>query len=155
MKISYRIYILIATIFYVGYLPFIPGTFGSLAGLAIFLALNGNVAFQLTALFIILYLGFLSSGKAEEILGKKDPGCVVIDEVAGMLITFLFIPLEIKTILIGFLVFRLMDTVKPFPAYGLQKKHGSIGIMGDDIVAGIYSNLVLQVVLRFISFMGA
>jgi len=148
MKFILRPYHLISTFFYIGYLPLIPGTFGSLAGLAIILALNGVVVYQLIVIFVVLYLGFLSSGKTEEILNKKDPGCIVIDEVAGMMITFLFIPIEIKTIVIGFLLFRLLDTVKPFPAYGLQRIHGSLGIMGDDIVAGLYSNIVLQIVLR-------
>jgi len=152
MKLFRNAYFLIATFFYIGYLPYVPGTFGSLAGVGLFLSLGGNFGIELVVLGIVLWLGFLASTKVERALDRKDPSCVVIDEVAGMMITFLFIPINAMSVVIGFLVFRLLDTLKPFPAYGLQKLHGGLGIMGDDIVAGVYSNIVLQAVLRLASF---
>lgn len=140
-----------ATFFYVGYLPFVPGTFGSIAGLALYFFLKGNNVLYLSVLLLVIFLGFISCGRAEKTFGIKDPKYAVIDEVAGMLISLMFVPYDIKWVVIGFLVFRLIDTLKPFPANRFQRMHGSLGIMGDDIVAGIYSNIVLQVVLRLTS----
>lgn len=143
---------IIATFFYVGYFPLIPGTAASLAGLAllVFAAKNANLYFWLLCIF--LFLGFLTSGAAERILQKKDARQIVIDEIAGIWITFLFIPLDLKLAIIGFVVFRLMDTLKPYPASGIQAKKGSLGVMGDDIVAGIYANIILQAVFRLAAF---
>jgi phosphatidylglycerophosphatase A len=137
-----------ATFFGVGYLPFIPGTFGSLAGLALYFCIKGNNPLYLLVLLIVCLAGFVSCGRAEKAFGKKDPKYAVIDEVAGMLISLIFVPYDLRWIIIGFLVFRLLDTLKPFPANRFQNMHGSLGIMGDDIVAGVYCNIVLQVVWR-------
>ncbi len=84
----------------------------------------------------------------EELLKKKDPGCIVIDEVMGMLIALSFLPAEPKIIVLAFFIFRILDTLKPFPAGRLQNLHGAIGIMGDDLVAGAYTNIVLQLILN-------
>lgn len=85
---------------------------------------------------------------------KKDPRQAVIDEVAGMLLCFAFLPYDIRLVVAGFFVFRLLDTLKPFPASRFDKMSGSIGIMGDDIIAAIYTNIVLQVLLRLLSISG-
>jgi phosphatidylglycerophosphatase A len=140
---------LICTVFFLGYLPLMPGTFGSLAGLAIFLFVT-DMRWGLVALAVSLALGFLLSGKAERLFGRKDSSHIVIDEVAGMLITLLFVPHTIPLALIGFLMFRIFDTLKPFPAGRLQHLKGSTGVMIDDIIAGLYANLVLQVIIRLI-----
>jgi phosphatidylglycerophosphatase A len=88
----------------------------------------------------------------ERFSGKKDPGCIVIDEVAGMLIALSFMPLDLKIIFLGFLIFRILDTFKPYPAGRLQHLRGSLGVMADDLIAGIYTNIVLQVILKLASF---
>ena len=139
----------ISTFFFVGYLPLIPGTFGSIAGLGLFYLLNGSSRL-VYFLFIlcIMVLGLLTSGRMEKLLSKKDPGCIVIDEVMGMLIALSFLPPEPKIIILAFFMFRILDTLKPYPAGRLQNMHGAVGVMGDDLVAGLYANIVLQVILR-------
>jgi len=143
---------LISTFFYLGYLPFIPGTYGSIAGLLLFCLIKGDTSLSIFFVLSSALTGFLVCGEAEKIFNKKDCRYIVIDEVCGMLLSFLFIPFDVKFLIIGFLLFRLLDTLKPFPAGRLQGLKGSIGVMSDDIVAGLYTNIMLQVVLRFISF---
>lgn len=144
--------ILVSTFFYVGFLPFIPGTFGSIAGLILYYCVKNNGLLYLLVASVVIVSGFLFSGEAEEALNKKDARPIVIDEVSGMLIALAFLPFDYKLVIIGFFLFRLLDTVKPFPSYGLQKAKGSLGIMSDDIIAGIYTNIILQIVLRLASF---
>ncbi|MDD5561165.1 MAG: phosphatidylglycerophosphatase A [Candidatus Omnitrophica bacterium] len=139
----------ISTFFFVGYLPLIPGTFGSIAGIGIFYLFNGRSwAGYLLLIFCIMILGLLTSGRAEKLLNRKDPGCIVIDEVMGMLVALSFLPHDPKIIILAFFIFRILDTLKPFPAGRLQNMHGAVGVMGDDLVAGIYANIVLQLILR-------
>jgi phosphatidylglycerophosphatase A len=138
-----------STFFFIGYLPLIPGTFGSIAGVGIFCLFNGGSSSGYFLFIIcIIVLGLLSSGQMEELLKKKDPGCIVIDEVMGMLIALSFLPAEPKIIILAFFIFRILDTLKPFPAGRLQNLHGAIGIMGDDLVAGVYTSIVLQLILN-------
>lgn len=141
---------LIATFFYVGDLPFIPGTFGSIVGLCIFYSVQDSYLLYLGITILIIILGFLTCTKAEEEFKQKDPRFVVIDEVSGMLVALMFVPFSIGISIIGFFVFRLLDTIKPYPADILQEKKGSIGIMGDDLVAGLYTNIVLQILTRLL-----
>ena len=144
----------ISTFFFIGYLPLIPGTFGSLAGLGVFYLLSGSsrINYFLFILCIIV-LGLLTSGRMEKLLKRKDPGCIVIDEVMGMLIALSFLPAEPKIVILAFIMFRILDTLKPFPAARLQNLHGAVGVMGDDLVAGVYTNIVLQAILRLHSFL--
>lgn len=139
----------LGTFFGLGYAPFIPGTFGSLGGFGLWFLVKEDMVFQLVLLIIIIIIGFAVSGRMEKLIHKKDPSIVVIDEVAGMMITLFAIPFSVQTALLGFILFRILDTTKPFPAGKIQYSHGSFGIMGDDIVAGIYANLVLRCILVF------
>ncbi|MDD5281143.1 MAG: phosphatidylglycerophosphatase A [Candidatus Omnitrophica bacterium] len=139
----------ISTFFFIGYLPLIPGTFGSIAGVGIFYLLAGSSrSSYFLFLFCIMVLGVLTSGRAEKLLNKKDPGCIVIDEVMGMLIALCFLPPEPKIVFLAFIIFRILDMLKPFPAGRLQNLHGAIGVMGDDLVAGAYASIVLHVILN-------
>jgi phosphatidylglycerophosphatase A len=148
MRVENRFYIALSSFFYVGYLPLVPGTFGSIAGLAVFYFIKGNAAlFGLGTLGFIV-LGFLSAGKAERIIGKKDPKYIVIDEVSGMLLSLVFLPHDARVVVCAFVLFRLLDTFKPYPAGRLQNLKGSLGIMSDDLIAALYTNLVLQVAIR-------
>ncbi|MDD5096885.1 MAG: phosphatidylglycerophosphatase A [Candidatus Omnitrophica bacterium] len=141
----------ISSVFFIGYLPLVPGTFGSLAAVGlIYLLKNSNSSVYFLSILAVFVLGLLTSGRMEKLLGKKDPGCIVIDEVAGMLIAFCFIPVNLKTIFLGFLIFRILDTLKPFPAGRLQHLRGSLGVMIDDLIAGIYTNIVLWVILKLV-----
>lgn len=139
---------LLTTFFYMGEVPFASGTVASFAGLLLFLSLSGHPLVS-AVIFILLFLfGFLLAGQAEKIFGKKDPGEVVIDEVCGIFIVFFMIPIHWITIVSGFLLYRLFDIVKPFPARSLERLQGSYGIMLDDIMSAIYTNLVLQLCLK-------
>ena len=142
----------LSTFFYVGYLPFIPGTFASIVGALLFYLVKESIFAHTLLILVLLILGFWVSGKAERIWNRKDASCIVIDEVSGMLLAFMFIPYDIRIVLIAFILFRILDALKPYPADKFQGFSGSIGIMGDDIVAGLYTNIILQLVLRYASF---
>ncbi|MFA4889464.1 MAG: phosphatidylglycerophosphatase A [Candidatus Omnitrophota bacterium] len=142
----------ISTFFYLGYLPAVPGTFGSLAGLGLFYLLKDNYPVYIIFTALAVALGFFTSGAAEKLLRKKDPSCIVIDEVAGMLLALLFLPADIKVVITAFVFFRVLDSLKPYPACQLQGLRGSLGIMSDDITAAMYTNIILQVALRLAVF---
>lgn len=149
---------LITTFFYLGYLPLIPGTFGSVAGLFIYIFLRDNSCLLILASSLIVILGFSWAGKTAKEFSRRDPPQIVIDEISGMLISFLALPgyaagesIDKLVLIIGFIIFRIFDSIKPYPADRFHRLGGSLGIMGDDIIAGIYTNLVLRVVLIFLS----
>lgn len=138
----------IATGGYVGNVPFAPGTFGSVLGLIVcfFLSL---ASVSVTALVIIalILVAVWASERAEKLIGKKDPGSVVIDEVAGMAITMIGIPFGVLTAISGFFLFRLLDIVKPPPVRIFQDElPGGAGIVMDDVAAGILANILLRLV---------
>lgn len=137
---------LISTCFYTGYIPVAPGTLGSLAGLLLYVLIGKDFRFHIGISIFLLIVGFLISGRAENIFGIKDDRRIVIDEVCGMMLSLLFIPYKRLYYLIGFLLFRLFDICKPYPARKLEKMPGSAGIMLDDIVAALYTNLVLRII---------
>ncbi len=141
----------IATFFYLGYSPFAPGTVGTLGAIAFFYLLS---QFS-TLVYVLFFLGFTiisiwSSREAEGIFGKTDPRQVVADEVCGYLVTMFLISPSIRNIILGFLLFRLFDILKPPPARRAERVRGGFGIVIDDVVAGIYANIILQVVSRLI-----
>jgi len=136
----------IATGFGAGYAPVAPGTFGSLWGIALVWGLHragGHVA-VLAGFAAVTLLGLWSAADAERRFGRPDPGCVVVDEVAGQMLSLLVLAPTTATLVAGFLLFRLLDIVKPFPADRLESLPGSSGIMADDLLVGIYVNLVLR-----------
>ena len=136
---------LVATGLGSGYSPVAPGTAGSLVGLLLFLPLAGRAFWiQLAAVVAVTILGVLAGGRLATMLGAKDPGMVVVDEVAGQWITFLALPMTPVTAVAGFLLFRVMDIVKPWPARALERLPGGLGIMADDVAAGIYAHLLLR-----------
>lgn len=158
---------LAVTTFGVGYLPKMPGTYGSLVGVGIYLlaafaeqsvyaryALDGGTNARLTAwihavviisFLLFCLLGIWASGRATHLFKDKDPQKVVVDEVIGQLITFLFVPFAISWhfILAGFVLFRLFDIWKPYPIDSLQNLPAGIGVCADDILAGVYAGACL------------
>lgn len=143
---------LTSTFFYIGYLPAIPGTFASLAALVIIFFIKENTPLYIAALVLSICAGFAASTIVENDFKKKDPKQIVIDEVAGMFLALISLPFyDLRLLLIGFVLFRILDTIKPYPAYSLQKLEGAAGIMIDDLVAGLYTNIILQIVSRLVS----
>jgi phosphatidylglycerophosphatase A len=136
----------LATALGTGYIPFAPGTFGSLAGLVLWWFLPRAVAPQLAAIVVIFAAGTWSGSYAERHFNRTDPGPVVLDEVLGMLITLFLNPVGWTGALLGFLLFRVADIVKPYPADRLEALHGGFGIMADDAMAAVYSNLALRLI---------
>ena len=129
-----------------------PGTIGTLAGVAIFYFTNINYVIYWSLTFCIIILGVWLSGIAEkDIFKKKDSQHIVIDEVAGYLIAMSFFTLNDHWlyILLGFILFRAFDILKPNPINKLQKLKGGFGVMMDDILAGVYANIILQLIRYF------
>lgn len=143
---------LLATCFYLGYIPIAPGTFGgSLLGVGIYLlTFQHNIVSSLITLAVIL-LAIWSSGQAEIIFGKKDDQRIVIDETAGMLIAMLWLPDKNLLFLgLGFVVFRVMDIVKPMGIKRLQAIKGGWGVVADDVAAGLLTNIILRIVMKIV-----
>ncbi len=142
-----RLALLVASFGYVGRSPVAPGTAGSAAALALFAAvrLTGSPALEAGVIVVIAAIGVWSATLTERQLGVHDPGVVVIDEVAGMLITLAFMPLRWAGVVAGFVVFRLFDIIKPYPCARAEGLPGGWGIVADDVLAGVYANLVLRV----------
>ncbi len=140
----------IATGAYSGYLPKAPGTWGSLVGVLLWLFGLHRLDLRTYAIMLagILLIGTAAAGAAEKIVDRGDPGLVVIDEILGQLIALALVPWHPLAALAGFALFRFFDILKPFPVSWLdQRIHGGLGIMLDDVMAGIYALLVLQGVL--------
>ena len=148
-KMSYII-LLLATGFGVGYAPIAPGTAGTLVAIPIFLVLS-SIPFPLYELTILTFFFFASwiSGEAQSSWGRKDDPRIVIDEIMGYLITMLWLPRTILFIILGFLLFRFFDIVKPPPIRLLEKARGGYGVVLDDVLAGVYSNIILQIISYF------
>lgn len=147
MKPGERIVVLFATGFYTGYFPIAPATFGTLTvAIPLFLALS-----RLTVYWYAIFTGALFlpavwlAEKAEKIFQKKDCSFIVIDEIVGFLITMFLVPCTWTSLALGFILFRFFDIVKPPPAnlFNTRKK-GGLDVVMDDVIAGIYANLLLQ-----------
>jgi phosphatidylglycerophosphatase A len=141
-----RLFMALATGFGLGYLPKAPGTWGTLLALPIhYLIVQLPLQGYISAIAIIIVIAIVSAGSAEKILDKPDPGIVVIDEVAGMLIAMIAIPAHPLAWLLAFTLFRLFDILKPFPVnFFDQRFHGGLGIVLDDLMAGLYALASLQ-----------
>jgi len=141
-----RLGLLIATCGYIGFAPVAPGTVGSAAGVALFYLIRGvDAAWAQPALIVALFAaGVWAATEAERALGGTDPGPVVIDEVVGMLITLAWIPVTPLGALVGFLIFRVLDVVKPWPSRQFESLHGGLGIMADDAMAAVYGHLLMR-----------
>jgi phosphatidylglycerophosphatase A len=137
----------LATTLGVGFVPYAPGTFGSAAGLLLWWLLPNSLPAQVAAIVIVFALGSWSGNIAEHYFGASDPPPVVIDEVMGMWVTLLLNPVGWQGAVIGFLLFRLFDVIKPYPADRLEHIRGGIGVMADDGMAAVYANIALRVVI--------
>ena len=138
--------VVVATAAGIGFVPFAPGTFGSIPGLALALASRALGPWWLEGVLVVLIFaaGVWAAQEAETHFGRIDPGPVVIDEVVGMLITTLFLPLSWTGWLVGFLVFRVCDVIKPFPAGRAERLPGGWGVMCDDVLAGVWGYAIMR-----------
>ena len=144
---------LVATSLYVGEIPIMPGTFGTVPGLFIFvMASMLSVPLWGYALLIaaLYFIGVWAAGRAEQISGKKDDGRIVIDEVVGAMITMFCMPLDWRLLVAGFFAFRFFDIVKP-GFMKIQKIRGGHGVMIDDVLAGVMANLSLWLLMWLVS----
>jgi phosphatidylglycerophosphatase A len=141
-----RLAVFLGTFGYVGYFPIAPGTAGSLAALPLYALVRwtGSPVIEAATMAVVLAVGVWAATGTERALNRKDPGPVVIDEVIGMLITIAFMPLSPLGIAVGFLVFRVLDVIKPYPAGRLEHLPSGLGIMADDVMAGIYGHLLMR-----------
>lgn len=136
----------IATLGFIGYLPVAPGTFGTLVALVFFILLEPSPFTHIAILFITIPIGIISSHYAEKILNKKDSRHIVIDEFCGYLLSVIFIPYSIGYALAAFFLFRFFDILKPFPIKKMEESlSGGTGIMADDIMAALYTNMILNI----------
>ena len=144
-----RLAVFLATVAYCGYFPIAPGTVGSAAGLVVYLLVwwTRSPIVEVGLIVATFVVGTWAATLAERHFGGTDPGPVVIDEVLGMLITLAFIPAGWPAALTGFVLFRIFDVIKPFPADRLERLHGGLGIMADDAMAGVYANLALRLLI--------
>jgi phosphatidylglycerophosphatase A len=141
-----RLAVFVASFGYCGYFPIAPGTAGSAAGLGVYLLVwwAQSRVFEVGLIVVLFAAGVWAGTAAERYFGGIDPGPVVIDEVVGMLITLAFIPVGLSGAILGFLIFRVFDVIKPYPAGRLEALHGGLGVMADDAMAAIYANLTLR-----------
>lgn len=146
-----RVAVLLASVAGAGYFPVAPGTVGSAVGLGLYLLTRQwPLAWQCAMLAGICAVGTWASTEAAQHFGREDPGHVVIDEVAGQLMTLLATGANTRAALVGFLIFRALDIVKPWPANRFERLAGGLGIMADDVMAGIYGNLMVRAAMRYI-----
>jgi phosphatidylglycerophosphatase A len=144
-----RLGVFVATFGYIGYAPFAPGTFGSAAGLLVFVLVRrtGSIAVELATIVVLFAIGVWGGNEAERHFGKVDPGPVVIDEVVGMLITLALLPVNLPGAVIGFVLFRILDVFKPWPSGRFEALPGGLGVMADDGMAAVYGNLIMRVLM--------
>jgi phosphatidylglycerophosphatase A len=138
----------IATGFYVGRFPYAPGTFGTLLGIPIVYLVSFNPWTVLGAVVVLFIVGLISSNEVIKLTNDSDPEEVVIDEIAGYVACFLFVEPTLKTYLLAFLIFRVLDIFKPFPVNLFERFHGAYGVMLDDLVAGVLTSLILFLLLK-------
>jgi phosphatidylglycerophosphatase A len=146
-----RVAIFLCTFGYAGYFPIAPGTVGSAAGLVVYalVSFTGSRAVEAAVIALVFVVGVWAATIGEHYFGGIDPGPIVIDEVLGMLVTLAFIPVGLKGAVVGFLVFRVLDVIKPFPAGRLEALHGGLGVMADDAAAAIYGNIIMRLLVAY------
>ena len=142
----------IATVFGVGYLPLAPGTWATAVGVGIAYYLGNNFPFYTIVMVVLLVLGIMTTGIVEKQMNRKDPGCLVIDEVVGVMIALWGLPLMWSVMICGFFLFRAFDMFKIYPINKLEAQPGGWGIMLDDCMAGVYTNIILRIALRCAGF---
>lgn len=135
---------MLASVFGAGYAPVASGTVGSFVTVVAIWLLPLTPLRIAVALVVAILVGIWAGSRVERVLGKKDPGVIVIDEVAGMLLSVILLPRTIPVLITAFLLFRLFDIWKPFPARESQALTGGVGVMVDDLIAGFYTLILIM-----------
>jgi len=145
-----RFLLFFSTGFGAGFSPIAPGTMGTLVAIPIYLFLSAipSPFYELTVITFFFFSSWISD-KAQRYLGERDSTRIVIDEIMGFLITMLWVPKTTLFIIIGFFLFRFFDIVKPPPIRLLERVKGGYGVVLDDVLAGVYSNIILQIISYF------
>jgi len=143
-RFSHRLVVAIATGAYVGYLRPAPGTLGSLLGLILLWPLDAGTA-QVLVTLCLIGVGIVVADRAAKILGAEDPSDIIIDEIAGIAVATLLLPPHFLERVAAFVLFRVFDVIKPFPARQAERLPGGFGIVADDLIAGLYANVLVQV----------
>ncbi len=139
-----RLAFLIASVFGAGYSPVASGTVGSFVALVVIWLLPWTPVGLAVAVVVVTLVGIWAGSRVERVLGRKDPGVIVIDEVAGMFLSVVLLPRTIPVLVTAFLLFRLFDVWKPFPARESQALTGGVGVMIDDLIAGLYALVLVM-----------
>lgn len=135
----------VATLGFIGYMPFAPGTWGSFAGFLFAFFLDLSPVAQFIVISAGIVVGIISSDTAEVVIGQRDSGKIVIDEFVGYLVSVFYVPHTYVFLITGFLLFRIFDILKPFPINRIDESlSGGLGIMADDLLAGIYAGILLR-----------
>lgn len=140
---------IIATFFGIGYFPIAPGTAATAAGIALAFALQGHSWAYAVVVLVFFAIGVPVCGRVEKMLKQKDPGIVVLDEVVGVLVALAGLPMIWPVTISVFFLFRAFDMFKIYPINRLEARPGGWGIMLDDVMAGIYANIIMRIALRW------
>jgi len=143
--------IFFSTGFFTGFVPFAPGTMGTITGIIIFLLTSKLAPLQQAMLFLLYFsLSVITTKKAHEYFKKVDPPQIVCDEIIGIWISLIFFKPNFKTIIMAFILFRFFDILKPFPIKHFEKLPGALGILADDLIAGLFTKGVLWLILIYL-----
>jgi len=140
-----RVALVLATVFGAGYAPVAPGTVASALTVLVLWIVPFSHPWLVVFLVAVTVAGTWAAHRAERAIGTKDPGAIVIDEVAGMTLSVAPFVLTPAVLAVGFVLFRVFDVTKPFPARASQRIIGGIGVMVDDLIAGLYALLVIVI----------
>jgi len=138
----------LASFFYLGFFPLAPGSLASAVGLLLALQLRGTPVLYGILFAVITLTGFFVSDRVEKSTGKKDPSFIVIDEVSGAMLAFFMLPATPAVLITAFFLFRAFDMFKIYPVNKFEPLAGGVGVMMDDIIAGVYTNLTMQIAIR-------
>ena len=144
-----KVTVALTTLFGIGYAPFFGGTLASIAAVGVFLIVKSKIYFAIIFILATI-LSFLFCSRAEKIFQEKDSKKIIIDDFCGMALPLLFIPYDIRFVAAAFFLFRIFDAFKVPPIDKIERFKGAIGVVGDDLAAGVYSLVMLQIVRLFI-----